>query len=104
MPKKAKTGNRMKENVQEDIRTNAEIIQQKVSRYQEEVNEVWLSAGRIYDILKDEDVESDDILRKLKQISHNSISSCRWYNKQDIIFMLSEICSLKVEVKSEEGK
>jgi hypothetical protein len=100
MPKKAKIGNRLNEVKFEETGTNAERIQKKIEKTTAKTKEIWLNSGRIYDILKDEDVEADDVLRNLKETSRNCISPCTWYSKKDIVFMLSKICGM--EAKSEE--
>ena len=102
MPKKAKIGSRVNEQTFVETGTNAEIIQKRIAKTSEETTEIWLNADRVYDILRDEEVESDDTLRRLKEVSRNSISPCRWYPKEDIVFMLSEICNM--EAKPEEEK
>jgi len=102
MPKKAKIGNRSNEFKFEETGTNAERIQKKIEKTTADTEEIWLKAGRVYDILKDEDVETDDVLRNLKETSRDCISPCKWYQKKDIVFMLSEICGM--EAKLEEKK
>jgi len=102
--KKAKIGGRYIEDQaqKEETGTSSEIIQKRISKYHEDTNEIWLNANRVYDVLKDEDVEENDVLRNIKETSRNCISPCRWYSKKDIIFMLSEVCGM--DAKSEEDK